>query len=138
MGSYLGNALGCALGVFLLLNCGLMPQFTNAINAISLAKVSYPFKETFIKVGGRRAGNSPVDSLCSVCQVAACARSTAAQEREPCPNPSADHPFLRRPSWPTGLWCWPCGRAWQHRCVLVCTGTAAFCLASCCAASGCR
>ncbi|PRW57490.1 nitrite transporter NAR1 [Chlorella sorokiniana] len=49
VGSYLGNALGCALGVFLLLNCGLMPQFTNAINAISLAKVSYPFKETFIK-----------------------------------------------------------------------------------------
>lgn len=25
------------------------PQFTNAINAISVAKVSYPFKETFIK-----------------------------------------------------------------------------------------
>ncbi|KAL4433475.1 hypothetical protein ABPG77_010328 [Micractinium sp. CCAP 211/92] len=48
-GSYLGNALGCALGCLLLLNCGLMPQFTNAINAISVAKVSYPFKETFVK-----------------------------------------------------------------------------------------
>ncbi|KAL4451702.1 hypothetical protein ABPG75_007364 [Micractinium tetrahymenae] len=49
VGSYLGNALGCALGCFLLLNCGLMPQFANAIKAISVAKVSYPFKESFLK-----------------------------------------------------------------------------------------
>lgn len=56
VGSYLGNAIGCALGVFLLLNCGLMPQFTNAINTISVAKLAYPWKETFIKAGGGWVG----------------------------------------------------------------------------------
>lgn len=43
-----GNAIGCAIGVFLLMNCGLWPQFSNAVNAISVAKISYPLKE----VGG--------------------------------------------------------------------------------------
>ena len=54
VGSYLGNALGCALGCFLLLNSGLMPQFSNAINAISVTKISYSFKEASQGVGGGR------------------------------------------------------------------------------------
>lgn len=43
--SYLGNIIGCGLGVVLLLNTGLNAQLANGINAISAAKVAYPLKE---------------------------------------------------------------------------------------------
>jgi formate/nitrite transporter FocA (FNT family) len=52
--SYLGNILGCAFGVFLLLNSGLAPTLANGINAISVVKVSHPLKE--VPAGGAGAG----------------------------------------------------------------------------------
>ena len=52
VGSYLGNAIGCGIGVWMLLNCGLMPQFANAVNAISVAKIAYPLKEVRAPVVG--------------------------------------------------------------------------------------
>ena len=47
--SYIGNALGCALGMALFLNTGLDSQFTTGAHALAYSKVAYPLKETFIK-----------------------------------------------------------------------------------------
>ncbi|KAI7840455.1 hypothetical protein COHA_005880 [Chlorella ohadii] len=48
-GSYAGNALGCALGVALLLGSGVVKGLMPGVSAISLAKISYPLHQTFIK-----------------------------------------------------------------------------------------
>ena len=47
--SYTGNAIGCAIGVWLFLNTGLTPQFENGAKAFAVAKVAYPLKETMLK-----------------------------------------------------------------------------------------
>ncbi len=39
------HGIAAAIGVTLLLNCGLVSQFSNGITATSLAKISYPLKE---------------------------------------------------------------------------------------------
>lgn len=156
VGSYLGNALGCALGVFLLLNCGLMPQFTKAINAISLAKVSYPFKETFIKVRGRGACNSSqmycVPGGCWHLRAAAAQGSVVARPRTKChlalsyTPPCALTPPLCRPplppqaimaNWFVVLAVWQ-SLAAQVTFRSVCAGTAVCCLALCYTAWGCH
>ncbi|PSC67256.1 formate nitrite transporter [Micractinium conductrix] len=43
--SFTGNALGCALGVFLLLNSGVTPSLQTGIASISAAKVAIPLKQ---------------------------------------------------------------------------------------------
>eukprot|EP00890_Picochlorum_soloecismus_P004791 jgi/Picsp_1/5312/NSC_02673-R1_formate nitrite transporter len=47
--SYTGNMIGCALGIALFYNTGLMPQFTNGAEALALYKTASPLKETFLK-----------------------------------------------------------------------------------------
>lgn len=96
--------------------CPVLPQFTNAINAISLAKVSYPFKETFIKVRGEHgkawrlvcvsngslgrltehSTQVPDEHAMPQCSLAAPVCITL--ESISCTNPSPC-----RPSWPTGV-----------------------------------
>jgi formate/nitrite transporter len=46
--SYLGNMIGCALGICLFYNTGLMPQFHGS-ETFALVKTAAPLKETFIK-----------------------------------------------------------------------------------------
>ena len=46
--SYLGNAIGCAIGIFLFYNTGLMPQFHGS-EGFALVKTASPLKETFVK-----------------------------------------------------------------------------------------
>lgn len=48
--THAGNIIGCAIGVTLLLNCGLVPLFQNGINAISAGKIAYPLKEVCVHV----------------------------------------------------------------------------------------
>lgn len=51
-GSYLGNAVGCAIGVTLLLNSGVVPGLMQGITATSLAKISYPVKQVQLAAAG--------------------------------------------------------------------------------------
>jgi len=46
--SYLGNAIGCAIGIFLFYNTGLMPLFHGS-EGFALVKTASPLKETFVK-----------------------------------------------------------------------------------------
>lgn len=47
--SYFGNMIGCALGIALFYNTGLMPQFTNGAESLALYKTAAPLKATFMK-----------------------------------------------------------------------------------------
>ena len=47
--SYAGNILGCALGLLLFANTGLMPQLKTGAEMLAIYKVASPFKETFFK-----------------------------------------------------------------------------------------
>jgi formate/nitrite transporter len=47
--SFFGNMVGCALGIALFYNTGLMPQFTNGAESLALYKTAAPLKETFLK-----------------------------------------------------------------------------------------
>jgi formate transporter len=47
--SYAGNVIGCGLGLLLLANTGLLPQFKAGAEMLAMGKVAYPFKETFLK-----------------------------------------------------------------------------------------
>lgn len=47
--SYAGNIIGCALGLLLFANTGLMPQFKTGAEMLAVYKVSAPLKETFFK-----------------------------------------------------------------------------------------
>ena len=47
--SYTGNIIGCALGIALFANTGLMPQFQTGAEALALYKTAAPLKETFLK-----------------------------------------------------------------------------------------
>jgi formate/nitrite transporter len=47
--SYAGNIIGCALGLFLFANTGLLPQLKTGAEMLAVYKVAYPIKETFFK-----------------------------------------------------------------------------------------
>lgn len=47
--SYLGNIIGCAFGLFLFSNTGLLPQLKTGAEMLALVKTAAPLKETFIK-----------------------------------------------------------------------------------------
>jgi formate transporter len=47
--SYLGNIIGCAIGIALFANSGLLPQLKTGAEALALYKTASPLKETFLK-----------------------------------------------------------------------------------------
>jgi formate transporter len=47
--SYTGNIIGCALGLLLFANTGLLPQLTKGAELLATVKVAYPLKETMCK-----------------------------------------------------------------------------------------
>lgn len=47
--SFFGNMIGCALGIALFYNTGLMPQFTNGAESLALYKTAAPLKATLMK-----------------------------------------------------------------------------------------
>ena len=92
--SYLGNIIGCALGVAMFYHSGLLPQLTVGSTALAAYKVAYPLKEVRHRVRGW-----PGAELSSL----AWPGLAAGLERMPWAAQWASRPPMPRPSFPPEL-----------------------------------